>query len=422
MPRPRLVRNHVSAVLLGAAFAVATAHADTAKVNGLLSFESDDHNFSASIGGRLQQDWVFATPDTDAEDELGLRAVDGVSFRRARLFASGKMYGNIAYKAEFDFVNGKVAPTDLYIQLRNLPFGNLRVGHFYEPFSLEELTSDNYITFMERSVMSVFVPQRNTGIAAFNAVADKRVTWGVGIFRDDAGSDPATTTEGGNYAETARVTGLPVWNEESRTFVHLGVAGSHRRPPHHTRSYSFRPEVNQVPSVLSTGALDIDDLWLLGCELAFVTGPLCVQGEAVVASHTGIAEEVVVVPARHAGESHDPTFGAYYAYASFFLTGESRPYDRDGGVFGRVKPRRNFGDGSGGAGAFELAARISSVDLDDPDAEVAAGKMSNVTVGLHWYLNPQTRVSNDFVLSDIEDGLGNEGKVQTFQTRFQIDF
>jgi phosphate-selective porin len=48
--------------------------------------------------------------------------------------------------------------------------------------------------------------------------------------------------------------------------------------------------------------------------------------------------------------------------------------------------------------------------------------MTNLTVGLNWYLNPQTRVANNFVLSDIENGLGDEGKVQTFQTRFQVDF
>jgi len=408
-------------IVAGVCLSWSTARADTVKTTGVLVFESDDKQFTASLGGRLQQDWVFIRPSSDAEDDLGLRQVDGVAFRRARLFAAGTMYGSVAYRAEYDFANGKVAPTDLYIQLKNLPFGNIRVGHFYEPFSLEELTSDNYVTFTERSLLSGFVPQRNPGLGVFNAVTNRRVTWAAGLFRDDAGNDPTTSTEGGAYSQTVRVTGLPIWDEERRMFLHLGGAVSHRRPPHHQRSYSFRPEVNQGPVVLSTGTLDVEELWLLGGEVAFTRGALSVQGEAVLASHTGILEEEEV-PARHEGHRHDPTFRAAYVFASVFLTGDARPYDRDAGVFSRVRPRRVFGDGNGGAGAFELVARLSTVDLDDPSEGVAAGKMTDVTAGLAWYLNPQTRWNNNVVFADIDDGSGGEGRTTSFQTRFQIDF
>jgi len=37
---------------------------------------------------------------------------------------------------------------------------------------------------------------------------------------------------------------------------------------------------------------------------------------------------------------HGPSvrFGGGYVSASYFLTGESRPYDRSAGLFGRLKP------------------------------------------------------------------------------------
>jgi phosphate-selective porin len=40
-------------------------------------------------------------------------------------------------------------------------------------------------------------------------------------------------------------------------------------------------------------------------------------------------------------------FGGFYAQASWFLTGESRPYDSTAGDFKRLIPRRNFNFGKG---------------------------------------------------------------------------
>ena len=44
---------------------------------------------------------------------------------------------------------------DVYITVKELPLaGNVRVGKFYECLGLETQTSDNYVTFMERSLIS----------------------------------------------------------------------------------------------------------------------------------------------------------------------------------------------------------------------------------------------------------------------------
>ena len=49
---------------------------------------------------------------------------------------------------------------------------------------------------------------------------------------------------------------------------------------------------------------------------------------------------------------------------SWFLTGESRPYDRQNGCFSRVIPRKNFDWGQGGWGAWELAGRVHQLQVD----------------------------------------------------------
>ena len=59
-----------------------------------------------------------------------------------------------------------------------------------EPFSLEEMTSSNNVTFLERALPNVFAPSRNTGVLISNHVKE-RVSWGMGVFLDtnDLGVD-----------------------------------------------------------------------------------------------------------------------------------------------------------------------------------------------------------------------------------------
>ncbi|HMB70307.1 MAG TPA: porin, partial [bacterium] len=114
-------------------------------------------------------------------------------------------------------------------------------------------------------------------------------------------------------------------------------------------------------------------------------------------------------------DDSDPTFTGWYAFGSWFLTGEHRPYKQSSGTFDRPEPASNF-DGEGGVGAWELAVRMSRIDLDDGD--IAGGRLDDVTVGLNWYLNPNFRWMANYVLADLEDA----GSSHALLTRFQTDF
>ena len=148
-----------------------------------------------------------------------------------------------------------------------------------------------------------------------------------------------------------------------------------------------------------TDATGVD---LVGLEFAAINGPLSVQGEWMQAS----------VDSTAAG---NPDLSSYYLFASYFLTGEHRVYKASSATFGRVRPKHNY-LGDGGSGALELALRYSSADL--ADANVSGGELDNITLGLNWYLNPNTRVMLNYTAAD----LAGTGDSNIAQARFQIDF
>ena len=119
---------------------------------------------------------------------------------------------------------------DVYIQVRELPMlGNVRVGHFKECFGLEDLTSDNYTTFMERSLNDegAFCPGRNDGIMTYNWTENQRATWAIGAFTNQTGYDqpPTFVFDHWGLDMPMRFTYLPWYDEASggRGLVHTGL-------------------------------------------------------------------------------------------------------------------------------------------------------------------------------------------------------
>ena len=150
-----------------------------------------------------------------------------------------------------------------------------------------------------------------------------------------------------------------------------------------------------------------DSAHLIGLEAAWVYESFSLQGEYVFAL-------VDDIDGGFFGASGDADFSAASIQASYFLTGESRPYDRATGTFGRVKPNQNFME-DGGWGAWEIAARYSMLDLSDGAFD--GGEIDTFTVGANWYLNPNMRIMFDYSFSDTD-----EGDVGIFMTRFGISF
>jgi len=365
--------------------------------------ESLDGDFKLKFGGRFMLDGVLVFPDPVIDTLVENKS--GVEIRRVRLYSSGTIYRNIKYKLQFDFAGGVAELKDAYITITKIPFiGNIRFGHFKEPLGLELLTSSKYITMIERSLTNPLFPERNTGLMLFNTVANERMTWSAGYFFP---SDKFGEYLGHKYHITGRLTGLPIYDSESKYRVlHLGAGYTYQFQNNEEYVLKSRPESHLIPTLVLAEIDHAKAVNQLSGELALVLGPFHIQTEYVasVAKTTPDSEL----------QKESYYFQAYHGIISWFITGEHKNYLTKDAAFGRVKPKKNFG--SEGAGAFELAFRYSNIDLDDTD--VNGGYMSNATLGLNWYLNPATRFMFNYVFANIRD----TGTASIILVRFQVDF
>lgn len=406
----------------------ASAPVVTANKEGF-SLASPDKAFTLKVGGVIAYDLSWFDQDDDLRLSVGDEQ-DGTGFYLARLRLNGAVHSNIEYNMEYDFATqtGADGPEfkDVYLQLNGIPYGrglegSLRAGHFYEPFSMEELTSSRHRMFMERSLMNAFIPARNPGILWTDALLGEekreRFTYALGVFKEaDNWPSSNDSDEDQGYQLTARVTGLPYYADDGRRLIHLGAAYSRRNPDGAVLGWAARNE-NRLSlfRYASTEGFPLyrlsdaraDDVNLYNLELAGVWGPWNWQGEYTLADVDTTFD-------------HERRFSGYYAQLGYILTGEHRPYRNSAGLFGRVEPESNFGwKAEDGWGAWELAARYSSVDLND--GGVRGGEQDDITLGLNWYLNANTRVIWNYIRGDVDHDLYG-GDFESLQMRFQVEF
>lgn len=372
-----------------------------------LRLETADRQFRFQFGGRIQYDWAFLTADDEVKETVG-DLDDGTKFRRARLYFSGQMYDHIVFRTEYDFAGGQAGFRDVWVGLRDIPVvGNVRLGRMLEPFALEGTSPNNQFTFIERGLPTAFYPFRNSGVLLHDHALDRRMTWAAGLFMhtDDFG-DSDTNSQ---YSATARLTGLPWYENDGSRWWHVGLSASRRKPDNDEYRFSARPETFVAPRFVDTGLFPADRVDLLGAETILTVGPASLQAEYVRAS-------AALVETEDFPESGDAEFSGYYVYASWFLTGEHRTYNRNTGALGRIRPNRPVLAEGRGPGAWEIAARYSELDLDD--GPVSGGHLRDITLGLNWYLSPNTRLAWNYVQADLKD----VGKADIVQMRVFLDF
>ena len=367
---------------------------------------------------------------------------DGENLRRARIGVIGKFFGDWNYALIYDFggssdgfagtastgaaagvggtavgflPGGAVSGVEnAYLSYTGLnPFGGklaIEGGVMDLAYTLDEASSSNDIPFMERASSGIIA--QNIAAGDFRSTAgarwyDDRFWAGAyatgpatGAIHSASSLNPNGTTE--QFGAIARAAGQIV-SGNGYSF-HLGGEGEWLiRAPRdeitgaQTLTLNDRPDLRIDPTTLiSTGALaGVSGAQVYSGEAAGTYGPLFAQGEYFW-YNVDRGNNIIPLPSVK--------FDGGYAEVAYALTGETRKYNPGSASYGGIIPTNPLSLTENGWGAWEIAGRVSTMNLNDQLATangVAGGRQTVYTAALNWYANRNVRLMFDFLHGDI---------------------
>jgi phosphate-selective porin OprO/OprP len=416
--------------------------------------ETADGAFRYHFGGRFDWDSGWYRVPLSLQHSLDDPLLDGTDLRRFRFTADGTVWQQVDFKLEADFSRASdfkkfdttpqtnIFISDAWLALRDLPVvDTIKAGHQKEYMTFANGTSANFMPFMEHPyIFDAFEDNfsYDLGVSTSRTYFNEHATSWFGVFWN--GTRSQAFNVGGGYAASGRLTALPVYDEDEKLWVNLSLSGSVRafgnsNPNQLTVGPLVRTGTSfQVPDLISTGTiLSRDGLQILGADLHGAWGPLTVGGEFLCwfinNSFTGAFPNADGRLPPGAASVGDLFFSGFYVEALCFLTpGDHRPINRVIPGYARVQPVHNFlcrRDGDGpcckGLGAWEVGVRYDHVDVNSGGLQ--AGRLDSVTFGVNWYLNPNARVTANYVWTDISKSSASaSGTFDSFGVRVHFDF
>ena len=391
-----------------------------------LQAESADGNFKFKIGGRMHADASVSGNDNFSKDGSPAEANNGTEIRRARLTFKSTFHKVWKFKSDIDFADNEVAIKDLKLAYTGLKIfedikTRITVGHQKQAFSRELQESSNDYMYTERSLMNILnAPVVDRAIGLNIAAHGRKWTAQTGVYGESI--SPNNTSKDEGWGVNGRATFNPILNNDNgiQKLIHLGLAGNYRETSNSVTNSSrggirYKYETTQMSNLypIDTGTITTaKNLKMIGLEANGVYGPVSVGGEFTQSWMD-----------RNNGMS-SLAFHGWYGEAALTLTGESRTYKN--GVFKRLKPKSTFSLANGGLGAWEIAARVGGINMND--GAYKGGSMKTFSFALNWYANENVRLMfgydriidiNNSPLIDRTSG-GKPDGLNTFMFRTQI--
>lgn len=435
--------------------------------NGRPTFSSGDGRFSMALRTRFQADFAsFMQEDAFPAGFAGPRDLStGAVIRRAYLGIEGRAYRDFAYHFRMNFggstgglagagvpgTEGDSNISQAFVSYVGIPNWSFTAGVIEPAMMFEGTTSSGNLLFLERPEID------NIASDVFGG-GDARRGIQIGYAKTDA------LWRGDNLAVTAVFSGGktgsaaghgPGGDEQSQAFVrvsqrlwsagpsNLQIGTTLGRVLHsgtpagggaQVINLQDRPQVRvDGTRLVSTGNIPAKTGELMAFDLGMNIRNFFIGGEwarfAVDRQCGGIASAGNARCVAADSVIDRPTFGGWYAEASWILTGESRAYvtsslANEAGGWGAPTPERAFSLDGTGWGAWELVGRYSTVDLDwNPEqpaittgaaqqlAGITGGKQNIFDIGINWYLNRNVRLMTHFSRVSVKRGVaGNPGR------------
>jgi phosphate-selective porin OprO/OprP len=181
------------------------------------SIQSADGSFRLRLRGLLHSDGRFYLDDSAG------RGVDTFLLRRVRPIVESTVYGRFDVRITPDFGGGTAVLQDAYVDARLHPAFKLRAGKFKPPFGIERLVSAAELTFIERALPTLLVPNRDVGLMVHGDGLSGRMTYAAGVFNGvvDGGSTDIDAQDGKDVV--ARLFAQPFRARRGRAWAGLGL-------------------------------------------------------------------------------------------------------------------------------------------------------------------------------------------------------
>lgn len=345
-------------------------------------------------------DYNLNIQDNDSKQQVGEQE-SRFDIRSARVMGRGK----INFKRPWNYMisleyrgldrGDDVKPfgiTDLKFVIPLSKHSELVVGKIKETFSYEMVGDAANLPHMER-LLSPFFNSRNNGIIYRHFLLNDRMTISGGVFKKWPDNHKSFSGSGTTYS--ARITGLPNWQNNGKQFMHMALAFRYVEAENGVIRLKGKNQSNISSNYVDTKDFSASHQINLGVEQLWSLENFSVLFEMVhnwTKTPTGIEQ-----------------FGGYYVTSSYIFGGEQRPYDKKAAYARRVMPQSK-------SGAFEPWIRFGRVDLDTRKIH---GGINNVyTVGLNWW-------ASQYWKAGLSWGVGNlykndiVGVTNTLQCRLQ---
>lgn len=426
--------------------------------NGRPTLATNDGRFTMAIRMRFQSDFAgFSQNDTHPAGFAGPTDLSsGAVMRRAYFGIEGKVYNDFAYDVRLNAggSNGGTAAAPpagegdpllnrMYVSYIGIPDWHFSVGILEPVFQGELSMSSSALPFMERPEID------NIASDSFGAGDSRRgieIGWShtdalwagdnlaiTGTFSGGKTGSPAGHGNGGDEQSqilgrisdrlwTNGLSNIQIGFNAAKVLYSGNTAGGGAQ----TINLQDRPQIRvDGTRLISTGgvAAKTADMWSVDFEgnldnffleteySAFNLDRQCgagtFTGGVCAAANGGTALTV----ADH------PSFYGWFVEGTWILTGETKPYtaaaiNNEVGGYGNPVPSRPFSLSGDSWGAWELAVRYSSTNLNWNLAQtstnfatsvlggVTGGKEDVLTLGVNWYLNRNLKLQlNDMIVS-----------------------
>ena len=349
-------------------------------------FASDDGANSLHIGGLVQIDSREFLADGGGvlNNSFVLRRarpiIDG-AFDKIYSFQFVPEFGGTSAVSIFD-ANVGIAPT------KEVQF---KFGKFKSPIGLEQLQSDANTFFVERSLATNLVPNRDLGAQVGGSINGGVLTYAAGVFNGVPDGANTSNADFDNDKDVdGRVFSQPFINDKDSLLHGLGagVAGSLGREKGAAAvTAGYKTDGQQTFFKYNSTVVGDGQVWRVSPQAYYYHGPVGALAEYVVST---VNVRPTVLGAKSQLENK-----AWQAEVGYVITGEDATYTG-------VTPAEPFSWADGTWGAWQVVARYADLKIDSKAFPLFASTATNAKeasawgAGVNWYLSRTVRISQDF--------------------------